>query len=408
MGKTNKTKARYDVFLSHHGKDKSQIEVLATRLTKEEGLAPFLDKWHLVPGEPWQEGLENALDQSATCAVFLGSHGLGTWENEEMRAALEERVRKRSFRVIPVLLPGAKPQNTELLPRFLRRLTWVDFRAGLNDQNAFKQLVAGIRGRPLGYVNIGPVTFTERVLAQIWQYRLYLGSVLLPILLWLLIAFKQPGCPEFSADLKAFNKNQWAIPPSAPLVIDPSYGLSLSQNSVPIFLSQDCYYRDFVLRFHATLGNSGGAAWAVRIQGKDDYYLFYLAGPDNKLLDPGFYSYTVRDNIFDAHDHQDFVRSALASKLGQGMQFEIVIEASGRTIKNSIILGLVDGQSPTIPGIGEEVPLDSFEDPHHHFAKGSIGFRTIGAENFFVDSLLITPKPTQSLLDILGIPIFMQ
>jgi hypothetical protein len=32
---------------------------------------PFLDKWHLIPGDPWQEALEEALDASRTCAVFL-------------------------------------------------------------------------------------------------------------------------------------------------------------------------------------------------------------------------------------------------------------------------------------------------------------------------------------------------
>src|SRR6266511_1710343 len=120
----------YDVFLSHQSGDKPQVEALAARLEDEEGLKPFLDKWHLIPGEPWQEALEEALDRSGTCAVFLGPGGLGPWENEEMRAALDERVRNKSFRVIPVLLPGAEPKDKKTLPRFLSRLTWVDFRAG--------------------------------------------------------------------------------------------------------------------------------------------------------------------------------------------------------------------------------------------------------------------------------------
>ena len=46
------------------------VEALAQRL-RDAGLEPFLDKWHLIPGEPWQEALEDALDQSSTCAVFL-------------------------------------------------------------------------------------------------------------------------------------------------------------------------------------------------------------------------------------------------------------------------------------------------------------------------------------------------
>ena len=138
----------YDVFLSHNSADKEVVENIAQRLRQEAKLQPFLDKWHLIPGEPWQEGLEEALDQSRTCAVFLGPSGLGPWENEEMRDALDQRVRNKSFRVIPVLLPGADPKDETTLPRFLRRLTWVDFRQGLEDKEAFHRLICGIQGIP--------------------------------------------------------------------------------------------------------------------------------------------------------------------------------------------------------------------------------------------------------------------
>ncbi len=141
--------SRYDVFLSHNSRDKAAVEKLAQRL-HAAGIRPFLDKWHLVPGEPWQEALEEALAESATYAVFLGSEGIGPWENEEMRAALDERTRDRSFQVIPVLLPDATRPENEELPRFLRRLTWVDFRQGLDDEDAVHRLMAGIRGLPPG------------------------------------------------------------------------------------------------------------------------------------------------------------------------------------------------------------------------------------------------------------------
>lgn len=138
----------YDVFLSHNGRDKEVVEDLARRLEDEAKLKPWLDKWNLVPGEPWQEALESALDSSRTCAVFLGSDGVGPWQNEEMRAALQERVNGSGFRVIPVLLPGALKPDRKQLPRFLSRLTWVDFSGpeGLKDEVAFGRLVAGVRG----------------------------------------------------------------------------------------------------------------------------------------------------------------------------------------------------------------------------------------------------------------------
>jgi hypothetical protein len=104
--------ARYDVFLSHNSADKPAVEELARQLVKA-GIQPWLDTWNLIPGEPFQEAIEEALDRCATCGVFVGPSGTGPWQNEEMRAAIQRRVEERRagecpFRVIPVLLPGAE------------------------------------------------------------------------------------------------------------------------------------------------------------------------------------------------------------------------------------------------------------------------------------------------------------
>ncbi|HSS52488.1 MAG TPA: TIR domain-containing protein [Thermoanaerobaculia bacterium] len=139
----------YDVFLSHSTADKPAVEKLAHKL-RELGIKPFFDKWELIPGEPSQEALEKALDESRTCAVFLGTGVLGPWQTEEMRCALDEWVGNKAFRVIPVLLPGAPDPKERKMPRFLRRPTWVSFRAGLDDQEAFHALVSGIQGKPPG------------------------------------------------------------------------------------------------------------------------------------------------------------------------------------------------------------------------------------------------------------------
>jgi hypothetical protein len=142
--------AGYDVFLSHSSADKDAVEAVARRLEDEAGLRPFLDKWHLIPGNPWQEELDQALDSSRTCAVFIGPHEIDPWENEEMRVALMDQVKRPGFRVIPVLLPGAMLPHRGRLPRFLTSLTWVDFRAGLDDAEAFHRLVSGIKGQAPG------------------------------------------------------------------------------------------------------------------------------------------------------------------------------------------------------------------------------------------------------------------
>lgn len=169
----NKAKAStkehlYDVFLCHNSSDKDMVEMIAQRLEDEASLRPFLDKWHLVPGEPWQEDLETALDASTTCAVFVGANGLSPWENEEMRAALNERVVSKSLRVIPVLLPGTHTARKRALPRFLQRYTWVDFREGVQSADAFQRLVAGITGKPPGRTraNTGNISTGEQELVK--------------------------------------------------------------------------------------------------------------------------------------------------------------------------------------------------------------------------------------------------
>ena len=58
----------YDVFLSHNSADKPAVEELARWLIKA-GIQPWLDKWNLIPGEPWQEAIEEALNACAACAV---------------------------------------------------------------------------------------------------------------------------------------------------------------------------------------------------------------------------------------------------------------------------------------------------------------------------------------------------
>jgi hypothetical protein len=137
----------FHVFLSHSSTDKPAVEELARRLAKE-GIQAWLDKWHLIPGNPWQPDIEKALAESETCAVFVGPSGLGPWQNEEMRAAIDRRVRDsgRRFRVIPVLLTGAKRAERSSLPTFLAATTWVEFPDSLEDPDAFHRLVCGIRG----------------------------------------------------------------------------------------------------------------------------------------------------------------------------------------------------------------------------------------------------------------------
>src|ERR1700680_482443 len=101
------TRAHYNAFLSHNGADKPLVEQVDEELERR-GLSCWLDEWNLVPGDPWQPAIEEALGQCETCVVFFGPHGLGPWHNEEMRLAIQRGVsaQKCKLRVLPVILPG--------------------------------------------------------------------------------------------------------------------------------------------------------------------------------------------------------------------------------------------------------------------------------------------------------------
>lgn len=138
---------QFDVFLSHNSADKPAVEEIARKLV-QAGLSPWLDKWNLIPGAPWQVAIEDALSNCTTCAVFIGPSGIGPWHNEEMRAAINRRVSESQgrFRVIPVLLPGATREERSRLPTFLTAATWVEFRQSLDEEEPFRRLLCGIRG----------------------------------------------------------------------------------------------------------------------------------------------------------------------------------------------------------------------------------------------------------------------
>jgi len=53
----------------------------------EAGLQPFLDRWHLIPGEPWMEALESALAESASVAVFVGPSASARGTTRDARGA---------------------------------------------------------------------------------------------------------------------------------------------------------------------------------------------------------------------------------------------------------------------------------------------------------------------------------
>ena len=129
----------FDVFFSYHWRDHAQVEAVAHALTRR-GLRLFLDRWYLSPGRSWPQVLERTLASCGSVAVFLGSEGLGPWQQRERDLALDRQGREPDFPVIPVLLTRADPALG-----FLKLNTWVDLSANIADEEALDILCAAIR-----------------------------------------------------------------------------------------------------------------------------------------------------------------------------------------------------------------------------------------------------------------------
>src|SRR5262249_37738548 len=132
--------ARPEVFLSHASADDQSVQAIALKL-RQHSIPTWLDQWNLIPGDPWVDALGQALRECRSCIVFLGPSGAGPWHHEEVRAALDLAARDRSYRLVPVLLPGARRERLSHLPSFLSNRTWVEFSNGLDDPVALHRLV---------------------------------------------------------------------------------------------------------------------------------------------------------------------------------------------------------------------------------------------------------------------------
>jgi tetratricopeptide (TPR) repeat protein len=150
----------YDVLLCSSSADEPMVEALMQRLRCER-IRPRLEKRHQVLGGPPPVPIESVLADCASCAVCIGTGGLGTWFTEEMQAAIEKHVGRSPgrLRVIPVLLPGAQRPDRGRLPNFLSTTTWAEFRRySLDDPEPFQRLISGIRGIEPGLAT-GPAPF---------------------------------------------------------------------------------------------------------------------------------------------------------------------------------------------------------------------------------------------------------
>jgi hypothetical protein len=139
----------FDLFLSYNTRDREPVLRVQAAL-RERGITTFLDCQHLTVGLNWRDEIETALTQVNSVAVFIGGEGFGRVQRGEKNLALDrqEAATKegRKFPVIPILLPGAKPDD---VTGFLSQNTWIDLRTGLENAAAMDAIAHAIKGEAI-------------------------------------------------------------------------------------------------------------------------------------------------------------------------------------------------------------------------------------------------------------------
>src|SRR3989304_3710408 len=134
------TELKYDIFLSYSVSDSKEVETLASILS-DKGLRVWFDKWTLVPGASWLDEIQAAISNSNCIGFCIGASSRSKWIDTELQRGMEKKIKDTQFRIIPILLPGAKLNN---IPEYLRNYQLIDFRKGFENEKEINRLIATI------------------------------------------------------------------------------------------------------------------------------------------------------------------------------------------------------------------------------------------------------------------------
>jgi hypothetical protein len=132
----------FDVFISYNTKDLKRVEDICREL-EQRGLYPWCAEIQLNAGDHWLAEVDKQIRRINAVAVIVGTHGWGTYQEQEITTFLDKSKRTRCP-VIPVILPDVGPDPE--LPFYLRGFTWADFREANKEKgDPFAQLVRAIK-----------------------------------------------------------------------------------------------------------------------------------------------------------------------------------------------------------------------------------------------------------------------
>jgi hypothetical protein len=133
----------FDVFLSYNWQDQAEVQQVYLRL-QQQGIKAWLDRADLGPGV-WRENIQGWMSRIPVCLIFLGPHGFGGNQRDEIAAAQHLQHERNGYTIIPVLLPGVQHIPQEYV--FLNNFNYVQFRASLEEMEPWRKLTAHLKGQ---------------------------------------------------------------------------------------------------------------------------------------------------------------------------------------------------------------------------------------------------------------------
>lgn len=130
-------KKKYDVFLSYSFQDRPWVSQFVEAL-REAGLTAWFDVAELLPGERWEQKIQQALRESTTLIVILSPNSIKSpWTFFELGAAVADEKR-----IIPVL---TQDMDIRDIPFLLTRFQFLRESSPLEAGRRVAEVIARIR-----------------------------------------------------------------------------------------------------------------------------------------------------------------------------------------------------------------------------------------------------------------------
>lgn len=136
----------FDAFFSYNSEDKAFVERIVEALEKEYGFNIWWDDKKMISGDIIEKNIEEAINHSRTCVIFLGPSDYGEWQEKEIQWAINKKIKDSRFRIIPVILPGVSLDSSKSKWRSIIELhSWVKFSTSVDEPEKLEQLARGIK-----------------------------------------------------------------------------------------------------------------------------------------------------------------------------------------------------------------------------------------------------------------------